>query len=84
MIKPLGTRVIVKTIEKVTERSSGLIIPENAAEKPQEGEVMAVGTGKDVKVGDRVLYGKYSGTEIKIEEKSYLIMHEEDVMGILE
>jgi len=93
-LKPLGDRVLVKPVEKKDEVRGGLIIPDTAKEKPQEGEVMAVGKGKiteegkllpmDVKVGDRILYGKYSGTEIKIEGQEYLIMNQDDVVGIVE
>ena len=92
-IKPLSDRVLVKAIEKEEERKGGIIIPDTAKEKPQEGEVIAVGPGKrddqgklipmDVKSGDRVLYGKYSGTEIKLDDDEYLIMHQDDILGIL-
>jgi chaperonin GroES len=92
-LKPLGDRVLVKAVEKKDEVRSGIIIPDTAKEKPQEGEIIAVGKGKiaedgklipmDVKAGDRILYGKYSGTEIKIEGQEYLIMHQEDILGIL-
>ncbi len=85
-IQPLGDRVIVKAIEPKEINKNGIIIPETAKEKPQEGEVIAVGKGKfaedgkliamEVKAGDRVLYGKYSGTEIKIDDEEYLIMRE--------
>jgi chaperonin GroES len=93
-LKPLGDRVLVKAIEKKDEIRSGIIIPETAKEKPQEGEIVAVGKGKigddgklipmDVKAGDKILYGKYSGTEVKIEGQEYLIMHQEDILGIVE
>ena len=93
-IKPLGDRVLVRPVEKEKQEKSGIIIPDTAKEKPQEGEIVAVGKGKtsddgklipmDVKTGDRILYGKYSGTEIKIDDKEYLIMHQEDILGILE
>ena len=92
-IQPLGDRVIVKALEPKEVRKGGIIIPETAKEKPQEGEVVAVGKGKltpegkliamEIKAGDVVLYGKYSGTEIKINEEEYLIMREEDVLGIV-
>lgn len=92
-IKPLSDRVLVKALEKEEERKGGIIIPDTAKEKPQEGEVVAVGPGKrddsgkiipmDVKAGDRILYGKYSGTEIKLEDEEYLIMHQDDILGIL-
>jgi len=93
-LRPLGDRVIVKPIEKKDEIRGGLIIPDTAKEKPQEGEIIAAGKGKigddgklipmDVKAGDKILYGKYSGTEIKIEGQEYLIMHQEDILGIVE
>lgn len=93
-IKPLGDRVIVEPIEQKEVKKSGIIIPDTAKEKPQEGRVIAVGPGKlddngkkipmDVKAGDKILYGKYSGTEIKIDDKEYLIMHQEDILGIIE
>ena len=92
-LKPLSDRVMVKPLEKEQEKKGGIIIPDTAKEKPQEGEVIAAGPGKrdeqgkiipmDVKVGDKILYGKYSGTEIKIEDEEYLIMHQEDILGIL-
>lgn len=92
-IQPLGDRVIVKAIEPKEVKKGGIIIPDTAKEKPQEGEIIAVGKGKiaddgklvamEVKAGDRVLYGKYSGTEIKINDEEYLIMREEDVLGIV-
>ena len=93
-LRPLGDRVIVKPIEKKDEVRSGLIIPDTAKEKPQEGEIIAAGKGKigedgklipmDVKAGDKILYGKYSGTEVKIEGQEYLIMHQDDILGIVE
>lgn len=93
-LRPLGDRVLVKAVEKKDEIRSGLIIPDTAKEKPQEGEIIAAGKGKigddgklipmDVKVGDRVLYGKYSGTEVKIDGQEYLIMHQEDILGTLD
>lgn len=92
-IQPLGDRLIVKAVEPKEIKKSGIIIPETAKEKPQEGEVVAVGKGKmtdegklipmEIKTGDTVLYGKYSGTEIKINDEEYLIMREEDVLGIV-
>ena len=92
-IKPLSDRVIVKPLEKEEEKKGGIIIPDTAKEKPQEGEVIAVGPGKrddngklipmDVKTGDKILYGKYSGTEVKLDDEEYLIMHQEDILGIL-
>ena len=91
-IKPLGDRIIVKPIERETMKG-GIIIPDTAKEKPMEGEVLAVGAGKlddkgaripmDVKPGDRVLYGKYSGTEVKLDGETYLIIHQDEVLGIL-
>ncbi len=93
-IKPLGDRVIVKPLEKEEEKIGGIIIPDTAKEKPQEGHVEAVGPGKltetgnrlqmNVKEGDTVLYGKYSGTEVKINGDEFLIMHEDDIFGIIE
>ncbi|MCK4507913.1 MAG: co-chaperone GroES [Desulfuromonadales bacterium] len=93
-IRPLHDRIIVERIEEETMTASGIIIPDSAKEKPQEGSVIAVGKGKvtedgkilalDVKVGDKVLFGKYSGTEIKIEGKEYLMMREDDVLGVVE
>ena len=92
-MRPLGDRVLVKAVEKKDEMRSGLIIPDTAKEKPQEGEVVALGTGKrdddgkliefTVKKGDRVLISKYGGTEVKIEGESYLIMREDDILGII-
>lgn len=93
-IRPLGDRVLVKPLDKEKQERGGLIIPDTAKEKPQEGEIVAAGKGKvsddgkvlpmDVKAGDRILYGKYSGTEIKIDGDEYLIMHQEDILGILD
>ena len=93
-LKPLGDRVLVKPVEKKDEIRSGIIIPDTAKEKPQEGDVVAVGKGKiaddgklvpmDVKAGDKILYGKYSGTEVKIEGQEYLIMHQDDILGSVE
>jgi chaperonin GroES len=93
-IRPLQDRVIVKRIQEEEKSRGGIIIPDTAKEKPQEGKVVAVGKGKvnedgkvtplDVKVNDRVLFGKYSGTEINIEGEEHLIMREEDILGILE
>jgi len=93
-LRPLGDRVLVKAIEKKDEVRSGLIIPDTAKEKPQEGEIIAAGKGKvgedgklipmDVKTGDKILYGKYSGTEIKVEGQEYLIMHQDDILGIID
>jgi len=93
-IRPLQDRVIVKRIEEEEKTKGGIIIPDTAKEKPQEGKVIAVGKGKiteegkviplDVKAGDRILFGKYSGTEIKVEGEEHLIMREEDILGIIE
>ena len=93
-LRPLGDRVIVRPIEKKDEVRSGLIIPDTAKEKPQEGEIIAAGKGKidengklvpmDVKAGDKILYGKYSGTEVKLDGQELLIMHQDDILGIVE
>lgn len=91
-IQPLADRVVVKPLEPKEIKKGGIIIPETAKEKPQEGEIVAAGKGRtedgklvpmEVKLGDKVLYGKYSGTEIKINEEEYLIMKEEDILGIV-
>ncbi|MDR3049511.1 MAG: co-chaperone GroES [Elusimicrobiota bacterium] len=94
MIRPLGDRVLVKPTQAKEEKRGGIIIPDTAKEKPQEGEIIAVGKGKvaddgklialDVKKGDKVLFGKYSGTEVKIDNENYLIMSQDDILGILE
>lgn len=86
--KPLADRVLVEPTAAETKTASGIIIPDTAKEKPQEGTVVAVGPGKvdeptTVQVGDKVLYGKYSGTELKIDSKEYLIIKEGDIMGVL-
>jgi chaperonin GroES len=94
-IRPLYDRIVVKRIEDETEKTAGgLFIPDSAKEKPQQGEVVAVGQGKrnddgkliplDVKAGDRILFGKYSGSDIKIDNNEYLIMREDEVLGVLE
>jgi|ERR1044072_6112060 chaperonin GroES len=93
-IRPLHDRVIIKRIEEGEQIRGGIIIPDSAREKPQEGEVIAAGEGKkldsgeriplDVKEGDRVLFGKYSGTEIKLDGEDYLIMREDDILGVIE
>ena len=93
-IRPLHDRIIVERLEEETTTASGIIIPDSAKEKPMQGDVIAVGKGKvtedgkvlplDVKVGDKVLFGKYSGTEIKIEGNEYLMMREDDVLGVVE
>jgi chaperonin GroES len=92
--RPLGDRVLVKRVEEETKSKGGIIIPDTAKEKPQEGEVLAVGPGPrdedgeyikmDLSVGDRILFGKWSGTEVKIDGEDLLIMKESDVMGVLE
>ena len=93
-IRPLGDRILVKRIKEEEKSKGGIIIPDTAKEKPQEGKVVAVGKGKktdegkviglDVKAGDRILFGKYSGSEIKLEGEEHLIMREDDILGILE
>ena len=93
-IRPLYDRIVVKRIDEKETTRSGIIIPDSAQEKPQQGEVMAIGHGKrledgtlvalDVKIGDRVLFGKYSGTETKVVGTEYIIMREDDVLGILD
>jgi chaperonin GroES len=92
-LRPLHDRVLVKRLEEQDEKHGHLIIPDTAKEKPQEGQIVAVGTGKvnddgknlplAVKEGDRILFGKYSGSEVKLDGEEYLIMREEDVLGIL-
>lgn len=92
-IRPLHDRVVVKRVEEETKTAGGIVLPGSAAEKPSEGEVLAVGAGKpldngqvralEVKVGDKVLFGKYSGTEVKVEGEQYIVMREEDIIGIL-
>ena len=93
-IRPLHDRVIVKRMEEEGKTASGIVIPDTATEKPDQGEIIAVGTGKrddngkhiamDVKVGDRVLFGKYSGQTVKVEGEELLVMREEDIMGVVE
>ncbi len=93
-IRPLHDRVVVKRIEEQETVKGGIIIPDTAKEKPQEGEVMAVGPGKrqddgklipmDVKVGDRILFGKYAGSEIKLDDVEYLIIREDEILGVIE
>jgi chaperonin GroES len=93
-IKPLQDRILVKRVEEETKTKGGIIIPDSAKEKPVEGKVIAVGTGKvkddgtripmDIKVGDRILFGKYAGTEVKINGEEHLIMREDDILGIIE
>jgi chaperonin GroES len=93
-IRPLQDRVIVKRLEEEQKTKGGIIIPDTAKEKPIEGQVVAVGKGKvgedgklvkpDVKVGDRILFGKYAGTEVKIDGEEHLIMREDDILGVIE
>ena len=93
-IRPLGDRVLVKRIAEEEKTKGGIIIPDTAKEKPQEGKVVAVGKGKknddgkvtplDVKAGDRILFGKYSGSEVKLDGEEHLILREEDILGIIE
>jgi len=93
-IRPLHDRVIVKRLEEERKTASGIVIPDTAAEKPDTGEVIAVGTGKvledgkvrplEVKTGDKVLFGKYSGQTVKVDGVEYLVMREEDLMGVIE
>ena len=93
-IRPLHDRVIVKRLEEERKTASGIVIPDAAAEKPDQGQIMAVGKGKilesgevrqmDVKVGDRVLFGKYSGQAVKVDGEELLVMREEDIMGVVE
>jgi chaperonin GroES len=93
-IRPLHDRVIVRRLEEERKSAGGIVIPDTAKEKPIQGEVIAVGTGKiledgkvrplDVKVGDKILFGKYSGTEVKVGNEELLVMREEDIMGVVE
>ncbi len=93
-IRPLHDRILVKRIEEKEQIKGGIIIPDTAKEKPQQGEVIAVGNGKildngervalEVKAGNKILFGKYAGNEVKIEDQEYLIMREDDVLGIIE
>ena len=88
MIKPLADRVLIEPKEAEEKTESGLYLPDNAKEKPQQGKVLAVGPGKkdepmEVKVGDEVLYGKYSGTEVTVDDKKYLIVKQSDILAIL-
>jgi chaperonin GroES len=93
-IRPLHDRIVVKRLEEEESKIGGLFIPDSAKEKPQQGEVVSVGNGKrgddgkaiplDVKAGDRILFGKYSGSDIKIDGQEYLIMREDEVLGVLE
>ncbi|MCD0494077.1 co-chaperone GroES [Chromobacterium violaceum] len=93
-IRPLHDRIIVKRVEKVRQTASGIVIPDSAAEKPEQGEVLAVGPGKrlpdgtllpmQVQVGDLVLFGKYGGQSVKLNDQEYLVLREEDVFGVVE
>ena len=93
MIRPLGDRVVIKVSEGDMKTASGIVLPDTAKEKPQEGEVVAVGTGKmldngtraqmEVKTGDKVIFSKYSGSEVKVDEQNYLIVRESDIRAVL-
>ena len=93
MIKPLGDRVVIKVSEGDMKTASGIVLPDTAKEKPQEGEVVAVGAGKmldngtraqmEVKTGDKVIFSKYSGSEVKVDEQNYLIVRESDILAVL-
>ncbi|WP_295879120.1 co-chaperone GroES [uncultured Thiohalocapsa sp.] len=93
-IRPLHDRVVVRRMEEERTSAGGIVIPDSATEKPIQGEIIAVGNGKlmdngdtrslDVKVGDRVLFGKYSGTEVKLDGEDFLVMREDDIMGVIE
>ena len=93
-LRPLHDRILVQRVEEETKTRGGIIIPDSAKEKPAEGEVIAVGNGKigedgkrvplDIKKGDRILFGKYGGTDVKIEGEEYLILREDDVLGVIE
>lgn len=93
-VQPLGDRVLVKRLEEEETQRGGIIIPDTAKEKPQNGEIVAAGPGRagdngdriplEVKVGDKVLFGKYSGTEVKLDDDEYLMMREEDILGIVQ
>ncbi|MFD1394274.1 co-chaperone GroES [Kroppenstedtia eburnea] len=93
MIKPLGDRVVLQAIEQEEKTASGIVLPETAKEKPQEGKVVAVGTGRyengqkvdlEVKEGDRVIFSKYAGTEVKVGDTEYLILRESDILAVLD
>lgn len=93
-LRPLNDRILVKRVEEENKTKGGIIIPDTAKEKPAEGKIISVGNGKlsddgkrialELKAGDRILFGKYSGTEVKIEGEEYLIMREDDVLGVIE
>lgn len=92
-IRPLHDRVVVRRLEEERTSAGGIVIPDSAAEKPSQGEVISVGPGKlldsgevrslDVKVGDRILFGKYAGTEVKLDGEEYIVMREDDIMGVI-
>jgi chaperonin GroES len=94
MIKPLGDRVVIKVLEGEMKTKSGIVLPDTAKEKPQEGEIIEVGTGKvldngqrvalDVKVGDKIIFSKYAGTEVKYEGQEYLIVSERDILAVVQ
>ena len=94
MLKPLGDRVVIELVETEEKTASGIVLPDTAKEKPQEGKVVAVGTGRvldsgervalEVKVGDRIIFSKYAGTEVKYEGKEYLILRESDILAIVQ
>lgn len=94
MIKPLGDRVVIEVVEGEMKTASGIVLPDTAKEKPQEGKVVAVGTGKvlengtraamDVKAGDKIIFSKYAGTEVKVDGKEYLIVSERDILAVVE
>ena len=94
MIKPLGDKVVIKVLEGEMKTKSGIVLPDTAKEKPQEGQVIEIGTGKmlengtrialDVKVGDKIIFSKYAGTEVKFEGQDYLIVSERDILAIVE
>jgi chaperonin GroES len=92
-IRPLGDRILVKRVKEEEKTKGGIIIPDTAKEKPQEGKVVAVGRGKyedgklvapDVKAGDKILFGKYSGSEIKLDGEEHVVLREDDILGVLE
>jgi len=92
-IKPLGDRIVIKVLEKEERTAGGIVLPDTAKEKPQKGEVLAVGSGElidgkrvplEVKVGDKIIFSKYAGTEVKIDNEEYLILRQSDVLAILE
>jgi chaperonin GroES len=92
-IKPLGDRIVIKVLEKEERTKGGIVLPDTAKEKPQKGEVLAVGSGEivegkkvplEVKVGDKIIFSKYAGTEVKLDDEEYLILRQSDVLAILE